>query len=175
MLVKNIVQQRDLYRALLVKNDASLLTEYGADGAIVAAKDQIEKFTEVEAQNKQLGDSIAKLKSDLVSSTNEKIGLEERLARLDAHTNELSSTNIKLQSDLLAANSSVARVNAEATFHLEKTPRRKSTRLNSSHITKSYAVFCLKKKHLNSSHTVISYAVFCLKKKTKNTQPCKYN
>ncbi len=123
MLVKNIVQQRDLYRALLVKNDASLLTEYGADGAIVAAKDQIEKFTEVEAQNKQLGDSIAKLKSDLVSSTNEKIGLEERLARLDAHTNELSSTNIKLQSDLLAANSSVARVNAEATFHLEKTSR----------------------------------------------------
>src|SRR5437773_7723821 len=28
---------------------------------------------------------------------------------------------------------------------------RKSTRLNSSHITNSYAVFCLKKKHLTQS------------------------
>src|SRR2546426_2615405 len=44
---------------------------------------------------------------------------------------------------------------------------RKSTRLNSSHLVISYAVFCLKKKtRLNSSHLVISYAVFCLKKKT---------
>src|SRR3989337_507332 len=40
---------------------------------------------------------------------------------------------------------------------------RKSTRLNSSHGSISYAVFCLKKKktHLNSSHGSISYAVFC--------------
>src|SRR3989454_2353986 len=45
---------------------------------------------------------------------------------------------------------------------------RKSTRLNSSHLVISYAVFCLKKKstRLNSSHLVISYAVFCLKKKS---------
>src|SRR2546426_3892491 len=43
---------------------------------------------------------------------------------------------------------------------------RKSTRLNSSHLVISYAVFCFKKKtSLNSSHLVISYAVFCLKKK----------
>src|SRR5690625_6684318 len=37
---------------------------------------------------------------------------------------------------------------------------RKSTRLNSSHVAISYAVFCLKKK--NDS---ISYAVFCIKHK----------
>src|ERR1022692_4405121 len=49
-------------------------------------------------------------------------------------------------------------------------PDRKSTRLNSSHLVISYAVFCLKKKkdrkgtRLNSSHLVISYAVFCFKK-----------
>src|SRR6266481_1516177 len=48
---------------------------------------------------------------------------------------------------------------------------RKSTRLNSSHSSISYAVFCLKKKTnrnttlLNSSHSSISYDVFCLKKK----------
>src|SRR6201993_5409538 len=44
---------------------------------------------------------------------------------------------------------------------------RKSTRLNSSHLVISYAVFCLdrKSKRLNSSQLLISYAVFCLKKK----------
>src|SRR5258705_5958119 len=55
----------------------------------------------------------------------------------------------------------------------EARPDRKSTRLNSSHLGISYAVFCLKKKNvlfrsdrkstrLNSSHLGISYAVFCL-------------
>src|SRR5256885_10929556 len=40
-------------------------------------------------------------------------------------------------------------------------PDRKSTRLNSSHLVISYAVFCLKKKQ-NSSHIHTTYAVFCL-------------
>src|SRR6266540_6668954 len=39
---------------------------------------------------------------------------------------------------------------------------RKSTRLNSSHITISYAVFCLKKKKKTKDH------FFILKKKIKN-------
>src|SRR3989454_8680058 len=45
---------------------------------------------------------------------------------------------------------------------------RKSTRLNSSHLVISYAVFCLDQKstRLNSSHLVISYAVFCLNQKS---------
>src|SRR5690606_41626229 len=34
----------------------------------------------------------------------------------------------------------------EAAEHLLRTPDRKSTRLNSSHVKISYAVFCLKKK-----------------------------
>src|SRR2546426_3374728 len=39
---------------------------------------------------------------------------------------------------------------------------RKSTRLNSSHLVISYAVFFVQKNtRLNSSHIVISYAVFC--------------
>src|ERR1022692_4357 len=64
----------------------------------------------------------------------------------------------------------------DATMPLEPMPAsvrprwsadRKSTRLNSSHLVISYAVFCLKKKRhlsdrkstrLNSSHLVISYA-----------------
>src|ERR1039458_7159144 len=52
-------------------------------------------------------------------------------------------------------------------------PDRKSTRLNSSHLGISYAVFCLKNRsdrkstRLNSSHLGISYAVFCLPKRSR--------
>src|SRR5258705_10071490 len=47
---------------------------------------------------------------------------------------------------------------------------RKSTRLNSSHLGISYAVFCLKKKntHLNSTHLIIPHAVFWFQKKSTN-------
>ena len=39
-----------------------------------------------------------------------------------------------------------AGVGGKADVHLNKSGRRKSTRLNSSHTVISYAVFCLKKK-----------------------------
>ena len=122
-LVSNIIQQRDLYRALLVKNDASLLTEYGADGAIVAAKDQIEKYAEVESKNKELVEAVSKLNADLASVTNEKIGVEQRFARSDAYANEVSTTNAQLQSDLSAVHAANARSNAEAEFHMQKVGR----------------------------------------------------
>src|SRR5437773_5137496 len=38
----------------------------------------------------------------------------------------------------------------------EQPADRKSTRLNSSHITISYAVFCLKKKHESTYHQILS-------------------
>src|SRR5438477_8854073 len=37
----------------------------------------------------------------------------------------------------------------------------KSTRLNSSHMSISYAVFCLKKKKIKSKHTLFSRAGLC--------------
>ena len=122
-LVANIVQQRDLYRALLNKNDQSLLAEYGADGAIIAAKDQIEKYTEVDTRNKYLETSVTTFKAELTSITNEKVGVEERLLRLDAHSNEISVTNTRLQAEITAAHAASARSNAEATFHVEKVGR----------------------------------------------------
>src|SRR5260370_11319665 len=48
----------------------------------------------------------------------------------------------------------------------------KSTRLNSSHTSISYAVFCLKKKRkstsLNFSHTCNNHALLCLYKKKES-------
>src|SRR5690349_22204084 len=39
---------------------------------------------------------------------------------------------------------------------------RKSTRLNSSHVEISYAVFCLKKKKINNMHTKLTNDLMCL-------------
>lgn len=125
-LVSSIVQQRDLYRALLAKNDSQILATVGGEGscsAIVAAKDQIEKYTEVESKNKEMSETIAKLNADLLTTNNLKQGLEERLKRLDTHAAELSQNNNKLQNDLLAANAATARSNAEASFQTQKVTR----------------------------------------------------
>src|SRR5690349_22729055 len=48
----------------------------------------------------------------------------------------------------------------EIIHELSRGGDRKSTRLNSSHVEISYAVFCLKKK----SHLENSYDIFCLNK-----------
>src|SRR5207245_7512739 len=64
------------------------------------------------------------------------------------------------------------RLNVPSSSSLSSKRDRKSTRLNSSHGSTSYAVFCMKKKkrdrkstRLNSSHGSNSYVVFCMKKK----------
>src|SRR2546426_3738506 len=45
--------------------------------------------------------------------------------------------------------------------HLQLQPDRKSTRLNSSHLVISYAVFCLKKKKKKENHTDDLYVMAC--------------
>jgi nucleoprotein TPR len=124
-LVASIVQQRDLYRALLAKNDTQILAAAGDQGstAIVAAKDQIERYTEVESKNRELADTISKLNADLLSATNAKQGLEERLQRLDVHATDLSQNTNKLQNELLVAHAATARSQAEASFQLQKVTR----------------------------------------------------
>src|SRR5256885_7314162 len=43
--------------------------------------------------------------------------------------------------------------------HCQGRPDRKSTRLNSSHLVISYAVFCLKKKNTQPLHTVVTHCL----------------
>src|SRR5256885_7059677 len=40
---------------------------------------------------------------------------------------------------------------------------RKSTRLNSSHLVISYAVFCLKKKNISKNHRIVEKRTFTIK------------
>src|SRR5256885_15912667 len=55
-----------------------------------------------------------------------------------------------------ASNSTGGTVNPFTTVERKDVGDRKSTRLNSSHLVISYAVFCLKKKKTKSSHNTIS-------------------
>ena len=131
-LVSNIVQQRDLYRALVAKNDAQILAEAGgiesgSSIAIVAAKDQIEKYTEVASHNKELRETISNLNADLVSATNTQQGLEERLKRMDVYAADLAQSNNKLQNELLTAHAATARSNAETSFQSQKVRRLEET------------------------------------------------
>src|SRR5256885_6457221 len=45
----------------------------------------------------------------------------------------------------------------------ESSADRKSTRLNSSHLVISYAVFCLKKKNLNTQAAYVTHSAFAPK------------
>jgi len=125
-LVANIVQQRDLYRALLAKNDSQVLASAGVGantGAIVAAKDQIEKYTDAETKNRELMETNASLKADLSTVMNTKDGLEERLTRLDAHVTDLSDSIKTYQSELTAAHASIARYKAESSYKTQVVER----------------------------------------------------
>lgn len=122
-LVANIIQQRDLYRALLSKHDARLLAESGGGGAIVAKTTDLERFSESENRNKELSDKVSQLSAEVSSLNNLKIGLEERLSRTDAYANDLSMTASKLQYELSAAHSATARSKAEASFFILKVQR----------------------------------------------------
>jgi nucleoprotein TPR len=123
VLVSNIIQQRDLYRALLSKHDSKLLADASGGGAIVATKDQLERFSEFENEKKDLADTISKLNAEVASLVNVKIGLEERLARTDSYANGLSTSLSKIQAELSAAHSATARSNAEASFHIQRVER----------------------------------------------------
>ncbi len=120
VLVSGIVQQRDLYRALLTKTNAELPEE---SNALITLKDQTEKWTESEARNKELVAKTAKLEASLVTETNLKIGLEERLLRMDSHVTELTETIDALQKDLSLAHGSKARSDADVSFYKSKCDR----------------------------------------------------
>src|SRR5690242_21082542 len=71
---------------------------------------------------------------------------------------EISETKPGFQVNLLRAvqEQQIRRVGSHKYTSIKD---RKSTRLNSSHMSISYAVFCLKKKNHHSHHSTISLAV----------------
>lgn len=117
-LVKGIVQQRDLYRALVGQHDSALVGE-GTDPVAV----QTEKNKALALRNGELETILAKARADLDGLARDKETLEHRVARYDAHTTELTSSVNKLQSELSSALASVTRTEADAAYHRDKCVR----------------------------------------------------
>jgi nucleoprotein TPR len=107
-LVAGIVHQRDLYRALVVKNDA--LGDNMAGNELGLAEARTEELPLLEVKNRELVEESARLRADLSSFKYEKEALEGRVARLDALAEELSTSNERLRGELTAANAMTARL-----------------------------------------------------------------
>jgi nucleoprotein TPR len=111
-LVAGIVHQRDLYRALVAKNDAALVqSEGGNQLALVDAR--AEQLPLLEVKNRELVEEAAKLRADVSTFKYEKEALESRLARIDAHAEELTSSNERMRGEITAANTTMARMEAD--------------------------------------------------------------
>ena len=111
-LVAGIVHQRDLYRALVAKNDAVSI-ENGPSNQLALADAKAEQLPMLEAKNRELIEETSKLRSDVSSFKYEKEALEGRLARVDAHAEELTSSNERMRGELTAANATMARLEAD--------------------------------------------------------------
>src|SRR5262245_62552264 len=94
-----------------------------------------------------------------------KLSLQSRSAETDA---DRGRPSIIAMSPTIEPGPSIARMRSApvgATMLTLSRPDRKSTRLNSSHLGISYAVFCLKKKKINKNKP--------MKKKDKDTNKIK--
>lgn len=127
-LVGGIVQQRDLYRALLAsttKQDGVGTMISGEEEFVLAQQqEQHSKITkELQNENTTLQDDLAKISSELSLARMAREAAEERLARYDAHSTELTASVDKLQSELSTSSASVARSEADAEYHRDKCVR----------------------------------------------------
>ena len=71
-------------------------------------------------ENKKLSDEVARISGALTSARNSNNELEERLARLDAHATDLSTSVHRLNGSITAANADAARAAADASYHQER-------------------------------------------------------
>ena len=120
ILVSGIVQQRDLYRALLAKHGDSI-GEVAVSQLVVAQ--HTEQTKTVEERNMRLEQDLAKVQTEVMLIKNDRDSLEERIARYDAHTSELTSSIGKLQNELSSALSAAARSQAEGGYFRDKCVR----------------------------------------------------
>lgn len=71
----------------------------------------------LEAKNRELVEESAKLRADVSTFKYEKDALESRLARIDAHADELTASNERMRGELTAANATIARMEADVSHY----------------------------------------------------------
>jgi nucleoprotein TPR len=122
--VVSIVQQRDMYRLLLQKHDAGILGSEGDElKSLDVAKQQADRAKKLEQRNTALETELAVAQHQAAAAARTKDEALERLARLEAHADQLTQAVTKLESDLVASRSQAARAEADADYHKEKCER----------------------------------------------------
>src|SRR5690625_5661917 len=96
------------------------------------------------------GASPETMASSVATPLEQSLGAISGLAQMTSRSSE-GSTRISLMFDLNRDINNAARDVQAAINQAQPMLDRKSTRLNSSHVAISYAVFCLKKKKSNST------------------------
>jgi nucleoprotein TPR len=124
VLVESIVQQRDLYRTLVSKHDSNILGSPSEEAtALTIVKQQSERTKTLECRNDQLENDLHAARGELGAIAREKEATSERLARYEALTTDLTSSVDRLQLQVSSAKADVARSEADASFHKEKSAR----------------------------------------------------
>ena len=128
VMVESIVQQRDLYRTLLNKQDSNLLgTPSEEASALQIVKQQSQRTRVLEEQKNQFERELAKARGELSTVARDKEAGAERLARYESLNAELTSTVDRLQLQLSSAKADMARSEADANFHREMSSRLEDT------------------------------------------------
>lgn len=128
VMVESIVQQRDLYRALLAKQDSQLLASPEEESsALQLVQRHSARAKSLEEAKNSLEMDLARARADLATRDKDKEMASERLARYEALNEELTKTVDRLQAEVSQANGAVARNVAEATFYREKIVRLEET------------------------------------------------
>ena len=119
-LVAGIVHQRDLYRALVAKNDAPLLQ---GENQLAIADAKAEQLPMIEAKNADLTEEVSKLRAEVSTTKHENEALVGRLARVDTHANELTTSNELLRGEMTAAKATAARLEIDVSHYQGKCER----------------------------------------------------
>ena len=119
-----IVQQRDLFRALLSKHDSKLLgTEDEEATAIEIMKRQSERANTIETENQELRAELANAKGGLDRATLNEVALSERLCRNEELVQNFTKEVDALRLELSTAKSDAARAKAECDYHSDRASR----------------------------------------------------
>jgi nucleoprotein TPR len=121
--VVQIVQQRDMYRALLKLEHGSLDSEGEQVTALELTKQQAERAKKLELKNRDIEGDLAAARSKLVILERENEVAGERVARYEMHQADLRSSNSKMQDELSRARADAAHKGNDSKYYSDKCER----------------------------------------------------
>ncbi|CAJ1966426.1 unnamed protein product [Cylindrotheca closterium] len=126
VMVEQIVEQRDLFRALVNNQDSA---SFSGESRLVLLHKHAERSNELEESKQKIQEKLEVATKKLDCSKQDSLEMLERLSRYEALNQDLSKSVDKLQSQLSTAMANAAKCSADSAFHKNKTLRTESTSL----------------------------------------------